>query len=88
MFRRRLARLAVALALGFLALVWRLAYVQVQIGPTLRQEASANAARSQALPAPRGTLFDRRGRVLVRNRPRFTLAFVPATTRRPEKLVG
>lgn len=87
MFRRRLTRLAVALALGFLALVWRLAYVQVEIGPTLRQEASANAARSQALPAPRGTLFDRRGKVLVRNRPRFTLTFVPATTRRPEKLV-
>lgn len=87
MFPRRLFRLAVLFVVGFLALALRLAYVQVHIGPTLRQEASANAARTQALPAPRGTLFDRLGNVLVRNRPRFTLTFVPATTRQPEKLV-
>jgi cell division protein FtsI/penicillin-binding protein 2 len=55
--------------------VWRL---QVVEGSRYTAWADRIRLRQIALPAPRGVIYDRRGEILVRNVPSFSIAVVPA----------
>lgn len=77
---RRIVALGV-LALVFLALAGRLAYMQlVQVG-YYRTIANENRIRMISLAAPRGRILDCNGVPLVVNRPAFSVSVVPADFR-------
>lgn len=73
----------VALALAFLLVYfWHL---QVIRGKYFRDLAENNRIRALPIPAPRGPLFDRKGRILAENRSSFN---VVVTTERKDDLGG
>ncbi len=74
-----LAVLAVALIL-----VIRLWYVQIYRGAYYSRIAEHNRMRKIAIPAPRGLIYDRHGRLLLGNRPSFNLLYVPQDARQRE----
>ena len=59
-------------------IVARLWQLQVVSSQTYRASADANRFRLVSIDAPRGIIYDRAGRMLVRNVPSFTLSLVPA----------
>jgi penicillin-binding protein 2 len=67
--RRPLRFLAfgVAAVLVFGLLLARLAYLQISSGPTLAAQAETQHTGVEAIPAPRGLIYDRKGRPLVTN---------------------
>ncbi|MHB8491268.1 MAG: penicillin-binding protein 2, partial [Solirubrobacteraceae bacterium] len=72
-----------AAVLGMLALVifgvlfFRLWYLQILSGNQYVQQANANRLRELPIPAPRGEILDREGRVLVSNRVANAVQVVP-----------
>jgi penicillin-binding protein 2 len=76
-FRRRLTAQLICVALGVLALLLRLFYLQVVRGPEFRKLSLNNSIRLQAVDAPRGLIMDRHGELLVDNRPSFDLNISP-----------
>ncbi len=74
-----LTRVAVGMALAFLAFAAigvRLWYLQVVHGPEMRSASEENRIRLVRLPAARGIVYDRRGEILIDNRPSFDVIFV------------
>jgi penicillin-binding protein 2 len=73
--------LMIAVFLGLCARYWQL---QVLRSAEYREQAQANQVRQIPQIAPRGVIFDRRGRILAENRPSFNLTFEqsqnPSTT--------
>ncbi len=70
-------RLAVYLAwLGISVLLLRLWFLQVVHGSYYRNKSENNRTRSIRVEAPRGIIYDRFGKVIVRNRPAFNLAIL------------
>lgn len=76
--RRRFLALLLAGLSGFATLVARLWRLQVTSAETYRESADANRFRLRSVDAPRGIIYDRTGRMLVRNVPSFTLSLVPS----------
>lgn len=74
-----------AIAAIMLALVVRLAQVQIVQGEEFHKLAAANQIRLIPVPAPRGIIFDSAGRVLVRNRPSFVLGLIPSEVSDPNR---
>jgi penicillin-binding protein 2 len=69
-------RIVIILLFSLLALqTWRLQIVQ---GEESRERANRNRFRLVSIPAPRGVIYDRQERLLVRNIPSFTVSVVPA----------
>ncbi len=69
-------RIIIVLLLSLLALqTWRLQIVQ---GEESRESANRNRFRLVSISAPRGVIYDRQGKLLVRNTPSFTVSVVPA----------
>lgn len=66
------------IALGFVALILRLWYLQVAMGEQLLAQSESNRKRFIRLFAPRGMIVDRAGRTLAMNRPEFVVSIVPA----------
>jgi len=66
------------LIVTFLIMVVRLYQLQVVQGSTYRQQAGENRLRLLEVLPQRGIIYDREGRILVRNRPSFEIALVPA----------
>jgi penicillin-binding protein 2 len=64
---RRVTIIGALLLIGFAALVLRLWTLQVLAGSTYAARAQANQLRPVPVPAPRGTVIDRNGDVLVTN---------------------
>src|SRR5688572_9482296 len=78
MSRRRLLQMGGFAGLAFATLTGRLAQMQIVDGETHRSRADENRLRVTTVPAPRGVLFDRSGIPIVRNKPAFSVAVVPA----------
>lgn len=78
---KRLAMLRVAVVVVFGLLATCFWYFQVAQHQKFREMAQNNHLRTLALRAPRGTLFDRDGRVLVENRDAFNISLVREQTR-------
>ncbi len=73
----RLYTLMVLLALLPVLVVAQLLRVHWVEGPTLREQGQQQAESIQTIPAMRGTIFDRAGRVLATNTARYELAVDP-----------
>ncbi|MGZ3496577.1 MAG: penicillin-binding protein 2 [Vulcanimicrobiaceae bacterium] len=69
--------------MAIVALVVRLVQVQIVHGEEYRVEAQANQVRLIPVAAPRGIVYDRNGKVLVRSRPSFVVAFIPSEIKDP-----
>ena len=76
--RIRLGALRALAALVFVTLVVQLWRLQVLQGETYQAAADVNRLRLEAEPAPRGVIYDHRGRLLARNMPEVTVSIVPA----------
>jgi penicillin-binding protein 2 len=72
----RLLGLRVGFIVCFSALAIAFWVIQVVQNDTYAEIARNNFLRRVPLPAPRGVVFDREGRVLVENQPSFTIALV------------
>jgi len=71
-----LFRTIIVFLLSLLALqTWRLQIVQ---GEESQERANRNRFRLVSIPAARGVIYDRQGRLLVRNIPSFIVSIVPA----------
>ena len=70
--------LAGVLALAFGGLAARLWYLQILQGGTYLAQAQRNRVRRVPLPAPRGLILDRNGKLLATSRAAHAVAVVPA----------
>jgi penicillin-binding protein 2 len=75
--RSRYRYFIIALSILFIFIVSRLWYLQVIKGDDFSQLAKNNRIRIRRVPASRGMILDRNGRILVDNRPSFQVALVP-----------
>lgn len=82
----RLMLLRGLVLLAFFVLAAQLWRLQIVEGSRYQLRAEANHLRVLSIPAQRGVIYDRQGRLLVRNEPSFTaamvLADVPEATRK------
>lgn len=74
----RVAAFVAGVAAILLGLALRLIQVQVVHGAEYRRAAAANQIRLIPVAAPRGIIYDRSRKVLVRNRPSFVVALIPS----------
>ncbi|HTA39402.1 MAG TPA: hypothetical protein VK760_10010, partial [Candidatus Acidoferrales bacterium] len=74
----RIAAFVLAVLLAFFLLVARLVQVQLIDGERYRAAALANQIRLIPVAAPRGIIYDRNGKVLVRSRPSFVVGLIPS----------
>lgn len=85
---RRLSALSAIIAVLTGALGVRLWQVQVLQGAHYLRLSEENRIRDYTLAAPRGIVYDRRGRPLVTNRPSFTVAVLPLELRDSETVLS
>ena len=71
--QRRLIKVALLVIIAFAILIGRLIHLQVWKHEILNQRAVKNYTQEKTLYADRGTIFDRKGRILAMNRPSFDL---------------
>src|SRR5512133_3344622 len=84
----RLSVLQYLIALAFAALAVGFWVFQIAQYQKFREIAENNHIRRLPLPAPRGVLFDRDGRVLVENRNIYNIALVREQTKDIETTLG
>jgi len=77
MMAARLRSLRAAVIIAFFALLARLWYLQVVRGDEYENRANVVRIRNVYLPAPRGIIYDRDGRILVTSRSIYTVALIP-----------
>lgn len=75
---RRLRLLALLILAAFILLLARLAWLQLVEGQHYKTRAEQNSLRMVTVQAPRGTIYDRNGAVLVASRPSFAVVVTPA----------
>jgi penicillin-binding protein 2 len=75
--RQRARVFAVFVALAFLALAARLFYLQVVEGDTFYKVTADSIVHTAVLPAMRGQIKDRKGRVLATTRPSYNVYVAP-----------
>ncbi len=76
MAHRRASRTFIALVV--IGIIVRLVQVQIVQGEMYRAAAQANQVRLIRVAAPRGMIFDRNGKVMVRSRPSFVVGLIPS----------
>lgn len=79
----KIATLVVLLVILILGV--RLWYVQIYRGTYYSRIAEHNRMRKLAIPAPRGLIYDRHGRLLLSNRPSFNLLYIPQDAQQRER---
>lgn len=77
--RKNWGYLLIGVILAFVILLAEIWYLQVIKGGEFKQKTDQNRIRTIRLAAPRGTISDRDGRILVDNRPSFDAYFHPIT---------
>ncbi|MCA9669263.1 MAG: penicillin-binding protein 2 [Myxococcales bacterium] len=88
-FRRRYRYLVAFVLLSFVVLMGRLWHLQIARGDHYRRLTENNIVQSRRIPTVRGRIYDRRGRLLVANRPSYDVYVSPRFVTRDavEKLV-
>ena len=76
-FRQRLTGTIVVISIAFVVIIVRLFYLQIIEGEEFRRQSEINSIRLQSVDAPRGLIYDRKGTLLVDNRPSFDLNIIP-----------
>jgi len=74
----------VCLFIALVVLIVRLIQVQIVHGEEYRAAAQANQIRLIPVAAPRGLIFDRNGKAVVRSRPSFVVAVIPSVVKDPK----
>jgi penicillin-binding protein 2 len=74
----RFVAFGLATVLLFSALTMRLAYLQISNGTTYAARAEANRTVTVSQPAPRGLVYDRKGRLLVANVASYSVKIKPS----------
>ncbi len=74
----RLLFMKILVAVVFLGLAGQLWRLQIVQGHVYRSQADRNRFRLVRVDAPRGVIYDRQRRIMVRNEPSFTVSVVPA----------
>lgn len=69
---------AVLIVAAFVILTYQLYQIQIVNGAFYKQAAETNRFRIVSTDAPRGVIYDRNGKILVRNEPSFKVSIVPA----------
>ncbi len=64
--------------LVFALLASRLAYLQINNGPALAARAATSRTAEEAIPAPRGLIYDRQGRPMVTNVASYAVKITPS----------
>jgi penicillin-binding protein 2 len=77
--RRRALGAMVGLLVMFGALITTFFRVQVLSSSTYKLQAEENRLRRLDVPAPRGTIFDRNGRIIADNVPGYAVTVLPAS---------
>lgn len=77
-FERKLRLFASVITIGFAILVLRLMYLQLIAGGEFKRLSDRNRIRLLPLKAPRGLVYDRAGKLMIDNRPSFTVSIIPA----------
>ena len=86
--RQRLFALSVIIAILTGILLSRLWQIQVLQGAHYLRQSEENRIRDYVLTAPRGVIYDRKGRPLVTSRPSFTVAILPLELRTPGEVLA
>jgi penicillin-binding protein 2 len=81
---REIKAATVAVVVVFLLLGLRLWQLQVLKGAELRRLSEQNRLRVEKLPPPRGIIYDRKGRPLVKNSPFYSVALLPEMAQRAD----
>ncbi len=76
---RQAKSLVIIIAIPFLALFARLFWLQIIQGQKFLDLSTRNRVVLETIPASRGTIYDRNGVVLARNRPSYAVTFLPYT---------
>ena len=71
----------------FLLLITRLLYLQVIQGKQYKLVAEENRLRTVPAIAPRGTIYDRNGAVMVANKPSFAVSIIPNELTSPDRVL-
>ncbi|MFH1829775.1 MAG: penicillin-binding protein 2 [Pseudomonadota bacterium] len=77
----------IAVLLLFVVIVGRLYYLQIIKGRFYHFFSTENSIKAISVPAARGMIFDRRGQVLVDNRPLFNITITPQYVVDPKRMV-
>ncbi len=78
----------IAVLVLFAVIIARLFYLQVMRGDFYHFFSTENSIKETRIPAVRGMIFDRRGQVLVDNRPMFNITIVPQYVIDPKRMVA
>jgi penicillin-binding protein 2 len=80
----RMATLLMVIVGIFMILILRLAYMQIMQGAQYKKTANENSVRRITTQAPRGSIYDRSGAIIVTNRPSFSVAIIPSEYTNPQ----
>ena len=87
-FSGRLKVLSIIIVLVISTLIARMGYLQVYDGEYYANLADGNRIRLVPSVAPRGTMYDRNGNILVTNHPGFTVSLLPLTEPISEEVIS
>jgi penicillin-binding protein 2 len=82
-YRQRLSGAVICVLALFLILLARLYYLQIIKGAEFRRLSENNCVRLRNIPPSRGLIFDRKGVLIVDNRPSFSVSIVPEDAKHP-----
>jgi len=86
--RSRINQMAYFVIVVFVVLLGRLWYLQIVLGKDLLKASESNAKKLLRTRAPRGTILDRKGRILARSRPQFVVLAMPEKLRADKEALG
>jgi penicillin-binding protein 2 len=86
--QRRYKLFFIAGLVGFFALGLRMWHLQIIKGEEFSRLSKHNRIRIREIPASRGMILDRRGRILIDNRPSFEVLLIPEDIEDMEKTTG
>ncbi|MGZ4031399.1 MAG: peptidoglycan D,D-transpeptidase FtsI family protein [Tumebacillaceae bacterium] len=72
---KRMSLLFMLIFIALAVLIWRLSFIQLTSGDEYVKLAEGNRYITQSIPAPRGIIFDSKGKELVGNKPAYTITF-------------
>jgi penicillin-binding protein 2 len=76
-YKQRITGVIICALAAFVMLIIRLIYLQVFMGDEFRRLSLNNSIRLQNIDPPRGWIYDRKGDLLVDNRPSFDVNITP-----------
>lgn len=83
----RLGLLAVLVVILFSLLGFRLWFLQILSGDSYLELADSNRERAVSLEAPRGVIYDRKGKILVENKPGLGVGILPMDIRAEDEMI-